>query len=208
MIKRFHPTHVDKDHVVIAIDSELCSGAPDVAELLGERLDIPCYDLEILTEASRISEIPESQFKRYDERFVVEAFDYLVRHEEGELLPPTGLFVQAQIKACRALAEKGPCILVNRFATHALDHNKDLIKVYVDMNFELRAKVFGELNDVGDATARKRLRKMDRTRTRYYKNEDSNWGTSGYYDFVINATEADPERIASEIAERLEGVIQ
>ena len=208
VVKRFHPTHVDKDRMIIAIDSELCSGAPEVARILGDRLDIPCYDLEILKEASRISLIPESEFERYDERFVVETFDYLVRHEEGELLPPTGLFVQAQIKACRNLAEKGACVLVNRFATHALEDNKDLIKVYVDMDFELRAKVFGKLNDVGDATARKRLRKMDRTRTRYYKNEDSNWGTPGFYDFVINATEADPDQIASEIIDRLEGMIQ
>ncbi len=199
----FHPTEIDPKDYAIAIDSALCSKGPEIAELLAKKLDIPCYDSEILTEAAKISQIPEEQFVRYDEKFVVAAFDFLAKEERNLALPPTGAFVQAQMEACRSLASRGPCILINRFASSALDETKT-VRIFVDAEFEYRAKVHAELNGIGEATSRKRLHKMERIRTNYYKAKDKHWGDPEKYAFIVNATEGDPEKLAEEVTQRIE----
>lgn len=202
-IRFFHPTEIDPKNYAIAIDSALCSRGPEIAQLLAEHLNIPCYDSEILKEASEISKIPEEQFVRYDEKFVVAAFDFLAKEELNLSLPPTGAFVQAQIDACRSLASRGPCILINRFASTALDA-ETTVKIFVDAEFEYRAKIHAELNHIGEATARKRLHRMERIRTRYYKAKDKHWGETENYAFIVNATEGDPEKLAQDVTQRIE----
>ena len=109
-IRFYHPTTVNPKNFAVAIDSALCSKAPEIAAILSKNLHIPCYDSEILTEAAAISSIPEEQIVRYDEKFVVAAYDFLAKEERNLALPPTGTFVQAQRDACRFLASRGPCI--------------------------------------------------------------------------------------------------
>jgi len=202
-IRFYHPQEIDPNNYAIAIDSALCSRGPEVAQLLAENLNIPCYDSEILTEASKISKIPEDQLVRYDEKFVVAAFDFMARDDRNLALPPTGAFVQAQIDACRSLASHGPCILINRFASYALDE-KTTVKIFIDAEFESRAKIHAELNHIGEATSRKRLHKMERIRTRYYKARDKHWGETENYAFIVNATDGDPEKLAQDVTQRIE----
>lgn len=204
VIRRFHPTQVNPEHYTIAIDSELCSRAPEVAKRIAEHLNIPCYDQEILTEASAISHIPEGQFVRYDEKFVVAAFDFMASEAINLSLPPTGAFVRAQIDACRSLAKKGSCILINRFGTYALEEDENTICIFVGADFEYRAKIYAELNHMGDAAARKRLHKMERIRTRYYKEGSKHWGDPANYAFIVNATDGDPEKLAADVTQRIE----
>ena len=202
-IRFFHPQEIDPNNYAIAIDSALCSKGPEIAQLLAKHLGIPCYDSEILKEAAEISKIPEEQFVRYDEKFVVSAYDFLAKEELNLTLPPTGAFIQAQIDACRSLASHGPCILINRFASYALDE-ETTVKIFVDAEFEYRAKIHAELNHIGEATARKRLRKMERIRNHYYWIKNKHWGETDYYAFVVNATEGDPEKLAQDVTQRIE----
>ena len=202
-IRFYHPTTVNPKNFAVAIDSALCSKAPEIAAILSRNLHIPCYDSEILTEAATISGIPEEQFVRYDEKFVVAAYDFLAKEERNLTLPPTGTFVQAQMDACRSLASRGPCILINRFASYALNEKKT-IKIFVDADFEYRAKVHAELNNIGEATSRKRLRKMERIRTSYYKATNKHWGDTENYSFMVDATDGDAEKLADEITQRIE----
>lgn len=202
-IRFYHPTAVNPKDYVVAIDSSLCSKCPEIATLLAQKLHIPCYDSEILAEASAISNIPEEQFVRYDEKFVVAAYDFLAKEERNLTLPPTGVFVQAQIEACRSLAGRGPCIMINRFASFALDEKKT-IKIFIDADFEYRAKIHAELNKIGEATSRKRLHKMEKIRTSYYKATNKHWGETENYSFIVDATDGDPEKLAEEVTQRIE----
>ncbi len=203
VIRSYHPTQVDPDNYTIAVDSALCSRGPEIAKILADHLSIPCYDQEILIEASAISGIPADQFIRYDEKFVVAAYDFLAKEEINLTLPPTGVFVRAQIEACRALAKKGPCVLINRFSTFALD-DETTIKIFIDADFEYRAKIHAELNNIGEATARRRLHKMERIRNKYYKDTDRHWGSTENYAFVVDTTGADPKKIAEDVTQRVE----
>ena len=204
IVRLFHPVQTDTDHFVVTIDNELCSRGSEVAQHLSEYLGIPCYEQEILTEAAAISGISEDLFRRYDERTVLAAYDFSAKDTDNLMLPPSGAFVQAQISACKNLAQQGPCILVDRFASHALEGDHNTIRVFIGADFEYRAKVYAQRNQTGDAAARKKLHRLDRMRTRYYRSADRGWGTPANYAFYVNATEEDPKVLAEDVTGRID----
>ena len=206
-IRLLHPAHANAERLIVAIDSELCSGSSEIAHLLARKLDIPCYEKEILAEASRVSGISEKLLNRYDERPVMAAYDITADETDNMKLPPAGAFVQAQMDACRSLALQGPCVLEDRFASEAMDAEQDCIKVFIGADFEYRAKRYAAQNGIGEAAARKKLHKLDRSRTRYYKGYDKNWGYAGHYAFIVNTTEEDPGVLAEDLAMRIEKAI-
>lgn len=202
-IRLLHPSHAEAEHLVIVIDSELGSHSSEIAHQVAGSMGIPCYDKEILTKAAEISGISEKLFKRYDERPVIAAYDITADETENMKLPPSGAFVQAQMAACRAFALQGPCVLTDRFASRALSENSDCIKVFIGADFEYRAKVYALENGLGAAAGRKKLHKLDRVRTRYYKGYNKRWGYAGDYAFVVNSTEEDPKALAEDLTERV-----
>ena len=202
-VRLFHPVQAEADHYVITIDNELCSRGSEVAQHLSEYLGIPCYEQEILTEASAISGISEELFQNYDERKVLAAYDFSAKDTNDLMLPPSGAFVQAQIAACKKLAEQGPCILVDRFASHALEGSRNTIRVFIGADFEYRAEVYAQRNQTGEAAARKKLHRLDRMRTRYYRSADKNWGNPGNYTFSVDATGEEPKELAKDAAGRI-----
>jgi hypothetical protein len=46
------------------------------------------------------------------------------------------------------------------------------------------------------------LKRQDRARSRYYRTGNRNWGYARAYTVSVNATGADPEELASGLAER------
>lgn len=194
------------DRLVIAIDSEAYSGSEEIAGTLAGKLGVPCYGKEILTEAAAISGISERVFVKYDGVPVTAAYDLSAEDESAIRLPPAGDFISAQIAACRKLADKGSCILVDRFASKAMEDSPGCIKVFVHADFENRAAACAELDGIGPAAARRRLKKLDRVRRRYYKSSNSNWGYAGNYTLSINTTGTDPHVIAKGMVNYLESV--
>ena len=187
---------------VITIDSEVCSGAEELAAALAGELGIPCYSTEILAEAANISGIQESLLQRYDGRSVVAAYDFAASDDASVRLPSTGAMVSAQLAACRSLAAQGPCILVDRFGSQAMQ-NENCVKIYVHADPEQRAAQLAETRQIGPAAARRQLKRMDRARSRYYRNGNRNWGYARAYDYAVNATDVEPASLASGLADML-----
>ena len=179
---------------VIALDTELYSGGEALGAALSSRLGIPCYGEEILTKAAELSGIPEGILRRYDGRSIVAAYDLTADDPAALHLPTTGSLISAQLAACKALAEKGPCILVDRFASHAL--SGESIPVYLSADFDQRAAELARQKNLGPAVARRQLKRQDRARSRYYRNGNRNWGYAKAYAVSVNATGADPEELA------------
>ena len=179
---------------VIALDTELYSGGEALGAALSSRLGIPCYGEEILTKAAELSGIPEGILRRYDGRSIVAAYDLTADDPAALHLPTTGSLISAQLAACKALAEKGPCILVDRFASHAL--SGECIPVYLSADFDQRAAELARQKNLGPAAARRQLKRQDRARSRYYRNGNRNWGYAKAYAVSVNATGADPEELA------------
>ena len=185
---------------VITLDTELYSGGEALGEALSGQLGIPCYGEEILTKAAELSGIPESILRRYDGRSIVAAYDLTADDPAAMHLPTTGSLISAQLAACKALAEKGPCILVDRFASQAL--SAEGVHVYLSADFEQRAAELARQKNLGPAAARRQLKRQDRARSRYYRTGNRNWGYARAYTVAANATGVGTEELAAALAAR------
>ncbi len=180
---------------LITVDSELYAGGASLAGALAKELGIPCYDEEILQKASQLSGIPVNLFRRYDGRSIAAAYDLSAESDAELRLPSTGVMVSALMAACRELAEAGPCVLVDRFASRALA-DRGCIRLFVHRDPELRAASLAEDRGLGPAAARRQLRRLDRIRSRFYRTGNRDWGYARWYAASVNTTDADPEQLS------------
>ncbi|MCD8254515.1 MAG: cytidylate kinase family protein [Oscillospiraceae bacterium] len=179
-------TAMKNNEVIITIDQEYGSRGAEVAKVLSERLGIPYYAEEILTEAANQSRIPEKLLRRYDERPVIAAYN-LQADNEGEIkLPPPSDFVAAQILACRVLAECGPCILVDRHSALALEGRENVVNIFLHASETCRAQALAEERGVTMTEAKRTLKKIDRIRDKYYRSYVPKWGNASRYNLTID----------------------
>ena len=191
---------------VIAVESELYADGEAVARALGEDLGIPCYDTEILGKAAQLSGISEQVLRRYDGRSVVAAYDLAASDESSMRLPTTGDLISAQRIACAALAEDGPCVLVNHFSTSGAAQ-KEPVSIFVHADFEIRAARLAADKGIGEAAARRQLRRMDRARSRYYRIGNRKWGQAKAYMISVDSGSVSPAVLARGILRCLDGEV-
>lgn len=195
---------INKNEMVITIDSELGSNGDKIAKELSQILEIPCYGEEILDRASEISGIPYKLMHRYDGRTVHAAYDFLADVDAPIKIAPAADFVTAQVFASRQLAAAGPCILVDRHANAALEGNKNHISIFIHADFEDRAKVFAQMKGLSEQAAVRSLKKADRAYGNYYRGNNKGWGDAGKYDMTVNASDADTAAVVEMIVSFLE----
>ena len=181
---------LNKEEMIITIDSELYSNGEKIAKELAKILGIPCYAEEILDRASEISKIPVKLMHRYDGKAVHAAYDLMAEDESQIRIAPAADFITAQVMAAKQLAAEGSCILVDRHANMALADQKNHVSVYVHADLEDRAKTFAEEKGLSVEEARKALKKEDKTYAHYYKGNNKNWGDAGRYDIAVNVSDA------------------
>jgi len=191
---------------VLAVDSEAYSGAGEVAEQLAARLHIPCYGEEILDEAGAVSGISRRLLGKYDGLPVVAAYDLMAEDAGALRLPPESDFIRAQKLACRNLAERGSCIMLDRFASAAFQSDACCIRVFLHADFESRAARCAAASGIGPAAARRKLKQIDRQRRRYYRNGNRGWGRAENYMLSINATNVAAEVLAEGLLEHLRSI--
>ena len=57
-----------KDNIVICISRQYGSGGKEIGELVAKKLNIPCYDKEIIYEMAKKSGVSKELLEDYDER--------------------------------------------------------------------------------------------------------------------------------------------
>lgn len=198
---------INKDNMIITIDTELCANGEKIAKELADMLHLPCYGEEILDKASEISGIPARLMHRYDGRAVHAAYDLLANDREPLHIRPAADFITAQVAACRDLAAKGSCILVDRHASMAMEGSKDRVSVYIHSNFSDRAARLAEQEGLSAAEAEKQLKRADRAYRSYYRGNHKGWGDADSYDISVNASDGDVHTLASTLLSFLETMV-
>ena len=194
---------LNKNNMHISIETEPGSNGEAVARALSETLHIPCYAGEILDRAALLSGIPASQLHRYDGRTVHAAYDLLADDKTPLKMRPASHFIAAQIAACKALAEEGPCILVDRHAGQALAGSADHVRIFIHAGFDDRAACMAEAEGKTVEEAKHTLKKLDRSYRSYYRGSDRGWGEADCYDLSLNSSDADVCAMTANILEFL-----
>ena len=174
--------------MIITIGRQHGSSGREIARLLSEKLNIKCYDKEIVDEAANHSDFSRDLIEAFDEKrlsaFILHAGGYGL-NENFRLNMEV---VSAQFDAIREIASKEDCIFVGRCADYVLNDRKDVVSVFILGDMDARIKCLEERQGLDEAQARKKIKEVDKDRSSFYKYySDQIWGDAQNYDLCLNS---------------------
>lgn len=173
---------------IITISREFGSGGRTIGRMTAEKLGIPCYDAQLITEIAQKS--------GFSEDYVREAGEYspggfLSSAFSGRALGGAtneDLLWELQYQVISDLAQKGSCVIVGRCADYILRGKADCLKVFIHASPAFRAerivKVYGER----EQSPEQRIRDKDRRRAAYHRfYTDMKWGHAQNYHITLDS---------------------
>ncbi|MBR3765159.1 MAG: cytidylate kinase-like family protein [Clostridia bacterium] len=181
--------------IIITIGRQFGSGGRYVGRLLAEKLGIPFYDKELLSEAAKQSGICEEIMEDHDEKPTRSLLFSLVtgmQHHMGTGnfymdMPLNHRIFLAQFDAIRKLASEGSCVIVGRCADYVLREDPDTVRVFVKADMPSKIARAVKYYGVEEDKAEERIRKADKQRASYYNYyATATWGDIENYDLVAD----------------------
>ncbi len=175
---------------VITISREYGSGGRYVAKLLSKRLNIPCYDAELIRLTAEESGFTKDFVAENDEK----RKNYYVNDNQ---------IFAAETKVIQNLAKK-PCIIVGRCADYILKNNKNVIKIFLYSDEESKEKRAIKYYGITKDQAKRTIMKINKERAKHYKfYTNTDWQKLDNYDLFLNVDKYGVE----ETAKKLEKVL-
>ena len=181
---------------IIAISREYGSGGRHIGELLANGLGVPFYDKQIIRMASEKSGLSAGFIERSDES-IPNTFLHNLKYSGYTSYdsisfydtPVTDKVFLAQSSAIKEVAAGGSCVIVGRCAGYVLRDDPALVAVFIRGKLEDRARHAVEFYGLPPQNAAERIKKIDKSRTNYYKYYTSRqWGSIEHFDLVINSS--------------------
>jgi cytidylate kinase len=184
-----------KKKYVITIGRQLGSGGKQIGELLSQKLEIPCYDKELILLASRESGLGKEFFEKFDEKSSYSFFTNLLGHHSGFMNDNTGNYLcnetlfQIQSNVIKKLAEKDSCIFVGRCADYILRNHPSILSIFIHANLDDRIRRIMTEKRIAEKEAKNLVEQTDKKRSEYYNYySNKTWGMSTSYDLCINSS--------------------
>lgn len=174
---------------IITISREFGSGGRTIGKEAAAKLDVPCYDQELIEKIAEQS--------GFSPAYIQEQGEYAVR--AGWLSNAlasrfsNGLTSQDQLwliqrKIILELAEKGPCVIVGRCADYILREEADCLTAFIHADMQKRTERIVQVYGERAETPEKRLRDKDKRRAAYYQfYTDMTWGDARHYDVALDS---------------------
>lgn len=177
---------------IITIGREFGSGGRTIAKMVGERLNIPYYDNDLLIKIAEESGFDKSFVAEKGENTSLSSIiakGLSGRNGYNNMTADDYLW-QIQRKVILELAQKESCIIVGRCADYILRDKADCLRVFMYADMDKRAErivtVYGESNE----SPEKRLRDKDKRRSAfYYYHTDVKWGDVHNYHICLDSGE-------------------
>ena len=184
---------------IITIGRQFGSGGRELGRRLAEEMNIEYYDREILGKIAEDTSLAEEYIQNVLERqphnlmpiTVGRSFAYV----ENYALKQAQSVYQAQGRILRELAEKTDCVIIGRCADYIL-RDLDPFRIFVYADEESRVRrcmehLQEEERGVTEKQMLRRIRSMDKDRTRYYDfYTGMKWGDKYNYDLCVNTSGA------------------
>ena len=172
---------------VITISREFGSGGRTIGKKTAEKLNIPCYDSQLIQKIAA-----ESGF---NEEYIKEAGEYAPGGFLSSALSHRGIAItnedyiwEIQCRTITDLAQQGPCVIVGRCADYILRNKADCLKVFIHADLDFRAKRIVEVYGEREQSPQQRLKDKDKRRAAYHRFYlDMKWGHAQNYDLTLNS---------------------
>ena len=177
---------------VITIARQYGSGGKTVGKMLAEKLQIPCYNREIITMASEDSGVNALLFS--DERLKSDFAERLRRRYQGKALSgdksyDDDVLFEYQAKVIRQLAEAGPCVLIGRCADYVLRDRPDVVSVFVHADEKFCLEQAMKISSKSKEEMKRFIAKTDKSRGDYYNyHTGQNWYDARNYDLCLDSS--------------------
>ncbi len=185
-----------KTNLAINIGRQLGSGGHEIGKMLAKSLDIPFYDKNLITLASKESGLAQEFFERADERtgfpFASTLFGLRSTFIGDEFidnyLGNESLF-RIQSDVIRELNKKQDSVFVGRCADYILRDNPLSVNIFITADIEDRIKRVAERNQLTEKKAKDIIEKTDKSRASYYNYYTSKkWGKADSYHLCFNSS--------------------
>ena len=184
-------------NLVVAIGREFGSGGKEIGQKLADRLNIKCYDSELLSIAAKNSGFCEEILQKNDEK-PTNSFLYSLVMDTYSVsgysaapfldMPLNHKVFLAQFETIKKIAEKESCVIVGRCADYALSDNPDCINIFIHADLDVRIKNVSKNLNITENKARDIINKTDKQRASYYNYYTSKkWGDSKSYNLSLDA---------------------
>ena len=179
-------------HILINIGRQFGAGGKGVAAILGERLDIPVYDSELLQKAAEESGFSPAIFRKSDERRGLWRFGSLFGLNRASSYAPSAIdgteLFKYQSEAIRDIADKGNAIFVGRASDYIL-RDLDCIDVFICAPLKDRVARVVERTGMSAEEAEKYILKKEKARREYYNFYTfGDWGVASNYDLCLDSS--------------------
>lgn len=189
-----------KHFPMITISREAGTDGHLIAELLAKKLDIPFYDKDLITIASRETRFAEKAFEQA-ENTATTALGYALSNRSNRSLygmPLNDQLFMVQSGIIRTIADKGPAVFVGRCADYVLSGYKPSIDIFLQANEENRIATVMERDNISQKEAKNRMAREDKARATYYNYyTDRKWGDMKNYDISLNVSNLTAEEAAN-----------
>ena len=200
------PKEKNTPKIVITIGREMGSGGRKVGRILAEKLDIPFYDKQVITDAAKENGIDEDLFKQVDEanldsfwyEFSTDAYQKDESEKSFVEMTAADKLFMIQSDTIRRIAEKHSAVIVGRCSTYILKNNS--IKVFITADEKDRIARIMRFYKVDEEQAKKIMKISDKKRENYHSYyTNQNWKEKNNYDLYLNTTELGIEGAVNKI---------
>lgn len=188
---------------VIAISREFGSGGRTIGKEVAAKLNIPCYDSELIEKIAAQSGLAKEYVEQYGEDALSDRLyeNALAGRERGGQSSSDKIWL-AQKEVVTDLAGKGPCVIVGRCADVILKNVTDCLTVFIHASDEQRAKRIVSVYGQSEEAPAKRLHDKDKKRKAYYElYTGTRWGQADSYDLCLDSGTLGMERCIDIIAD-------
>lgn len=181
---------------IITIGRQFGSGGREIGETIARKLDIPCYDRELITMAAQQSGISEEVFEKADEKasntllyaLLQASFPMSMRPAQITDLPLNDKLFLIQFDIIRRVAQAGACVIVGRCADYVLRDEKNVINAFVHAPLEARVERIMRVYAVERKAAEDMIAKNDKRRATYYNYfTNAKWADMFNFDISVNS---------------------
>ncbi len=195
---------------IVTIARQYGSGGREVGQKLAELTGYKFYDKDLITLAAQKSGLSQDALHHVDEKaansllYTLALGSSVYSHGmEHVNLPINDRLFVVQSEIIKELAANGEgAIVVGRCADYVLSGRKNLVKVYITSEFDVRVKTVMKRHELSESQAKDLIIKTDKRRANYYSYYTGDkWGKADKYDLVIATERVGVEGAARMIAD-------
>lgn len=176
-------------HRVITISREFGSGGRTIGRQVAAKLNIPCYDSELIDQIAVESGLAKEYVEQYGETALSDRlYENAVagRNQKGE--STADQLWLAQKKVITQLAQKQPCVIVGRCADYILKDIADCLTVFIHASDEKRSERIVSVYGQREESPAQRLHDKDKKRRAYYElYTGTHWGDADNYELCLDS---------------------